>query len=963
MRYVASVVAGMIATAGMAGNLFPDGDFSQSRPGLSPHAFANGGRVALHTEDLTWNRCGHLFSPKVTTNAHGVVTAVACAIIGSDGTIPGVPVRGGATYDFSLEVRGNTGKVALGAWAWGRGIWEDGKKIKTTVSEWPVREKEWTTIRGSFTVPEQAVRAAVSVQIWGQSSADGPGPFDVEPEVFFDNVKIEEAVNCLVAPKHGSTHVRTIKSIAPGVEFSDFFGFDPVAGCARTSPADIRACVKLADESFLVGVSVSRDGGNRAGDMSTPWSGDCLEVHFGATGTGDAEREYTQFAWNAAGATFARTGNGRNVSGLELLKSRVSNGTWGSLARIPFAAIGLKKLPPPDVPLKFNIGFSGRGVGIASWSPISTGFADVGRFGNLYCGGYAAALKAKRGKGEAISGRADFEKRFAELETAEREAEFEQFRSGAFTVTTVSGETDWSMPFVPRESFSPVSNIHARAAINERMGIPVAVMNTTGADETYVVRLETSTFDPKRPYADLEYNGRWGLEGFPSAQITAREAVPIKDTESTPVTTRLDPLPKMNEACTIHVPACQAGLVWFDFDTKGVRSGTYLGRVRVIPLSQPSRFESCGGYGKGMYKGKMKDVPVELEVLPIVLPDMPSLPSGFFQKPLDESQFDLMSAVGAREFQVDPWCFAWFVGSDRRFDYSRPSASIAIEREKVRRVMEWSKARSFVPTFFVGFNSFPSFAGEKTFDEALRLWPDWVKGVKRCINEWGVDDAHYCIEVYDELNPKSFEEAKKVLSLAKAAEPSVRLALTMSANMLPVERMRELFDLVDSWTLWSSGNFSGKERIQFVRDARTAGKDVWHYTCSESARNSAYGWYRLHPWYGLRHDLTGNQFFLFQNPYGGYGSTDFKSGAGAGIVYSSFGSVMPSLRYMAMRTGVTDLKYLDALRALAGNQPEVKDFLAKAAIRVVETERHDRTAADRVRNEAIRLLLKHGGTR
>jgi len=62
---------------------------------------------------------------------------------------------------------------------------------------------------------------------------------------------------------------------------------------------------------------------------------------------------------------------------------------------------------------------------------------------------------------------------------------------------------------------------------------------------------------------------------------------------------------------------------------------------------------------------------------------------------------------------------------------------------------------------------------------------------------------------------------------------------------------------------------------------------------------------------------------------------------------------------MTMRAGVTDIKYLDALKAAAGDRDEVKSFLLEAPVRVVERERHDRRTAEKVREEAIRLLMKY----
>ena len=53
------------------------------------------------------------------------------------------------------------------------------------------------------------------------------------------------------------------------------------------------------------------------------------------------------------------------------------------------------------------------------------------------------------------------------------------------------------------------------------------------------------------------------------------------------------------------------------------------------------------------------------------------------------------------------------------------------------------------------------------------------------------------------------------------------------------------------------------------------------------------------------------------------------------------------------------MKYLAKLKAVAGDVPEVKKFLADAPIRVLDTERHDKTAPDRMRAEAARLILKY----
>ena len=54
-----------------------------------------------------------------------------------------------------------------------------------------------------------------------------------------------------------------------------------------------------------------------------------------------------------------------------------------------------------------------------------------------------------------------------------------------------------------------------------------------------------------------------------------------------------------------------------------------------------------------------------------------------------------------------------------------------------------------------------------------------------------------------------------------------------------------------------------------------------------------------------------------------------------------------------------DIKYLAKLREVAGSKPEVAAFLKSAPERVMVVEMHDKTAPDRMREEAARLILKY----
>lgn len=64
------------------------------------------------------------------------------------------------------------------------------------------------------------------------------------------------------------------------------------------------------------------------------------------------------------------------------------------------------------------------------------------------------------------------------------------------------------------------------------------------------------------------------------------------------------------------------------------------------------------------------------------------------------------------------------------------------------------------------------------------------------------------------------------------------------------------------------------------------------------------------------------------------------------------------MRYMALRQGVMDVKYLAKLKEAGKNSPEAQAFLKNAAKRVVDDFNYDASMPDKVREEAAHLILK-----
>ena len=560
-----------------ATNLFPGGDFTSAGVKIGALAFANGGKVSLFQEEFTWNKCGMLEVGAPITNKEGHVTWSATALVGSsDGKARGMAVKGGMTYDFKVELRADREiRAGISLFAWKEGEGKDAVSAKATISSVKV-PTTWTPFKGSFTVPAGKTRACIRIGMWA-STRHSPASIKTGDRIYFDNVVVAETEDRLAAIKGGSRQkaqpVPRVKAVASGETFGDFFVFERVRGCADPAGDAPSVHVAAEDGAIVVDVSIVDPKGISPGGKGV-WAGDSVEVFFGPT-CDNIDRKFTQLAWNPSGARFSKPGG---IDGWKLLSNEVRGNTWKSRVSVPYGFLGFTRPPMKGESLAFNVCHSRKNAKeMRSWAKVAEAFAEVKSFGRIIIGSYADALANDWKAKEECAGRDAYEKRVSELETARRQEELDRFRDRGFTVSVVPVDSDYSVPFVPRESFSPTEKIELTAAVNERVGLPVAVLNLTDRAEEYVVRLETSTFDPdpNKPWADKQMNGSWGLKGFPASQIVARHALRFKDTDAEPVTLRLEPLPKMDEACAIHVPPKEAS----PRKTGGVRNEQHVGQT------------------------------------------------------------------------------------------------------------------------------------------------------------------------------------------------------------------------------------------------------------------------------------------------------------------------------------------------------------------------------------------------
>lgn len=532
-------------------------------------------------------------------------------------------------------------------------------------------------------------------------------------------------------------------------------------------------------------------------------------------------------------------------------------------------------------------------------------------------------------------------------------------RGRTFAVAPVPVVSDYAVPFRPLELLAPPTNIALRAAGNEIKCLPLALANATARMATYRVIVESVPV--RRPLS----SGRRGLEGFPSENVTFRKALTFRDADEGDEFLRLDPLPEMDTACTVDVPPGEAGLAWFDFDTTGVKPGTYRGRVRVIPLGEKAEWTSTLGFYDGVrYTGGMLDVPLSLEVMPFELPKDPKIPLGCFQSAETESAFRLMMAAGIREIAIGA-SFKFPLGADGKLDLDGRTPSLDQADERIGRQLAWARKYGVRLRWFIGFNTFEVFRGiyglkgEDLSSERLwDLWAQWTKGVERYLTKKGIPLEDCLFETLDEAGPDKEQLILKIHRIARAAAPGLKLCLTLAANLHSMPQTERYAEVTDAFVLCHHGYFTGEDRLGFVARQLAAGKFVSHYTCSESMRASLNGEFRGNAWFGERYGLTGNHLFWFADAYYVPGETDFKVTTRGGIAYRSFDEYMPSLRYMALREGMTDVRYLQKLGEMAGDGPKAKEFLRKASQTVVEALSNDPCVADRQRERIADLCLK-----
>ena len=110
-----------------------------------------------------------------------------------------------------------------------------------------------------------------------------------------------------------------------------------------------------------------------------------------------------------------------------------------------------------------------------------------------------------------------------------------------------------------------------------------------------------------------------------------------------------DPLPEMNQAKVITIPAHSTGIIFVEFDCHGAAAGKYTGSLRIIPLNEWANFK------RHQYSGALKDYPLELEIMDITLPE--PMPANMFWQGISQDYVNKFQRLGQPILMVSSFYF------------------------------------------------------------------------------------------------------------------------------------------------------------------------------------------------------------------------------------------------------------------------------------------------------------------
>ncbi|HID93059.1 MAG TPA: DUF4091 domain-containing protein [bacterium (Candidatus Stahlbacteria)] len=387
----------------------------------------------------------------------------------------------------------------------------------------------------------------------------------------------------------------------------------------------------------------------------------------------------------------------------------------------------------------------------------------------------------------------------------------------------------------------------------------------------------------------------------------------------------------------------------------------------------------------GRYKGniriiadkKVREIDIELEVWPFILPDKPSFRLNLWFKPQylceyyqvkkwSQEYWNLVQkyakdlAVHGQKVITAPFCgphslVDWYLEQNGGygFDFTRLDRHVELfMNQGINELIEF-------------FTMYPPHSPEKVSLELInrrtgenkkeiisvgsakydQIWTTFIRALSKHLEERGwLDKA--MIKISDEPTKEEIDCWRKAAKLVKKASPRLKVTDAF-ARTKPYE---QFIDCVDVWAvhLW---NFDH----DFAARCQSKGAEVWWYTCNDCNNpntfiKSSLIEARLIPWLMWENKVDGFLRWSYidwsKTPWcdtKGYSSSPQGDKF---LVYPGAEGPASSIRWEAMREGMEDYEYLTILDQLMKEKPyiskESRTKLDRAIHRVVMGEKYTR---------------------
>jgi len=523
--------------------------------------------------------------------------------------------------------------------------------------------------------------------------------------------------------------------------------------------------------------------------------------------------------------------------------------------------------------------------------------------------------------------------------------------------------TDTAIPYFPDELYNPQPVFRACAAGNERVFLPVAIGNLTDSFDEYRVVLTSGWYLPsaanERPFLRPGLKTKEG-EILDSSKITLRRGVKGRDSENEKRGTRYDILDRMGALSSIPVPPKEAGLLWIEFDTHGVKPGLYRGELWISALAG-GHFKDFKFVGKDSFKIEDDSlrIPVEFEVRNFALPEPSEF--GLFSYACGYSPRAVawMESMNSVKYMLSPWQFEADFDREghlikrRLRPYALPLLDFVKNVQKransprlsVTYAIYWQFREKWCPKFL-----------ERGSEAYWRAFREWVVYIDETVTSAGFSRDDYDVELLDEPSPDRgmpVDETERAAAEAKKAVPGIHLFVTSGAPTY----MERLKPYVDGWVVWGGRDSD----LALGRAFAKAGGRTSAYNCETSMHADPYRYYRRLSW--LAFAARGNYVSLFESFNAMPSHSIFKCADWGESVYDTGTEIVPSIRGENLYLGIEDMRYMKRLQSLAktaeaGAAKEVKAFMTTVMKDVAFERTYDQAAAEGFRQKAGELIMK-----